>query len=60
MPHGTAPRAYAFSFNCRTGMPSDEASTGLWRSTSSAGPWREITRLRNTANHASPTTTAKA
>ena len=40
MPHGTAPRAYAFSLSCRTGIPSDEARTGLWRSTNSAGPWR--------------------
>ena len=41
-------------------MPSDEARTGLWRSTNSAGPWREMTRLRKTANHAEPTTTANA
>src|SRR5260370_3411808 len=57
IPHGTAPSAYAFSFSGRTPMPSDDASTGLRRSTSSALPWREVTRLRNTANHKTPTTT---
>ena len=36
-------------------MPSDDARTGLWRSTRKAVPWREVTRFRMTMSQAAAT-----